>query len=247
MNWVLLLVIIVLAGTIINGYCKGFLRIIYSLVAWIVVLAFVLWSVPYIENYLINDTGIYEKIEQHCEEKLREKSEEQVQNTVENTGTQITAEVSDNSDATQKGIKELGIALPEAVLSEIAEKTADATEELLENSGFYTAVSQSMADFIIQGIAFFIALLAGVFVAVMLSGLLGIVSKIPILSGVNRILGLFAGALNGMLLIWIAFYFIAVCSSSEIGTALVSYIYESSFLTTIYENNLVLTIITNFF
>lgn len=38
MNWVLLLVLLILGYNIIRGYRKGFLRIVYSLVSWVIVL-----------------------------------------------------------------------------------------------------------------------------------------------------------------------------------------------------------------
>lgn len=41
MNWVLLLVLLILGYNIIRGYRKGFLRIVYSLVSWVIVLTFV--------------------------------------------------------------------------------------------------------------------------------------------------------------------------------------------------------------
>lgn len=40
MNWVLMLVLLVLVCCAIYGYTKGFLRIVFSLVAWVIVLVF---------------------------------------------------------------------------------------------------------------------------------------------------------------------------------------------------------------
>ena len=54
------------------------------------------------------------------------------------------------------------------------------------------------------------------------------------------------GAIYGFVVVWIAFYVIALCSTSEVGGALISYIYESPFLTYIYENNLIVTLIMMF-
>ena len=44
MNWVLMLVLLVLVCCAIYGYTKGFLRIVFSLVAWVIVLVFVSWA-----------------------------------------------------------------------------------------------------------------------------------------------------------------------------------------------------------
>ena len=103
-----------------------------------------------------------------------------------------------------------------------------------------------MADFILNGISFFIAFAVGMIVLHFFSGILGIVSRIPIIRGINKYLGTVAGAIYGFVVVWIAFYVIALCGTSEVGGALISYIYESPFLTYIYENNLIVALIMMF-
>ena len=128
----------------------------------------------------------------------------------------------------------------------ISEKTADLAGEALDASGIYAQVSVGMADFILNGISFFIAFAVGMIVLHFFSGILGIVSRIPIIRGINKYLGTVAGAIYGFVVVWIAFYVIALCSTSEVGGALISYIYESPFLTYIYENNLIVALIMMF-
>ena len=71
MNWVLMLVLLVLACCAIYGYTKGFLRIVFSLVAWVIVLVFVSWATPHVSQWIQENTTIYEKIEAACEESVR--------------------------------------------------------------------------------------------------------------------------------------------------------------------------------
>ena len=78
MNWVLILVIAILAGYTLAGFSKGFLKIVYSLVSWIVILVVVIVATPYIENYLKNDTGIYNKVVAYCEEMIREQAQKEL-------------------------------------------------------------------------------------------------------------------------------------------------------------------------
>lgn len=240
MNILLIIVVAILIGCMITGYRKGFLRIVYSLIAWILVMAFVYISTPYIKEFIIENTGIDESIEAYCEETVRKPIETQVQkDTAQTVGT--TAE-----ELKAAGIEELGIKLPESVIEDIIENTSNTANDFLEESGAYTKLSQAMADFMLQGIAFMVAFVIGGAASVIISCVLGIVSKIPVLSGTNKTLGLLAGAIEGLLIVWTAFYFIAIFSSSEAGGILVSYIYDSAVLTFLYENNLVLTIINIF-
>lgn len=243
MNWILLLVLLTLVLSVIHGYWKGFLRIVYSLVSWILVLVFVSWATPYIHQFLLERTEIYERVEAHCEETMRESAGEQTQEIIRQTGERL----GDGLGIQDTGLADLGMRLPDSVVNGIMEKTAGAADEFLETNGVYTMAAQGMADFIVKGISFLLALIMAGILVHLIERVLGIVSHIPILKGVNRFLGLFAGGLHGLLLVWLAFYVIALCSAGEAGKVFTSYIYESPFLTFLYENNLVLTIIMNIF
>lgn len=232
MNWVLIIVLLTLLISVIEGYRKGFLRIVYSLISWVIVLIFVSWFTPYINQFLVNHTSVYEIIEKSCGESIRQAADERMEGEAEGT----------------KGdLSELGISIPDSVMEEILAKTTGAADTFLEESGLYTEIAKGIAEFVVQGIAFVMALVFAWLVVHILSRILGIVSHIPILKGVNQCMGIFAGTLKGLLMIWIVFYLIALCSTGEMGRALVFYIYESKFLTYLYENNLVLTIILNLF
>lgn len=235
MNWLLLLVLLVLILCIAQGYRRGLLRIIYSLVSWVIIFVFVTCAKPYIHDFLVKSTSIHESIQTQCEDKIRQAAEEQTADTANEKVNNINSEIA-----------RLGVSLPESVLSDILTKTTDAAGDFLEENGVYQELASAMADFVIDGIAFFIALIIAAILVHVISSLLGIVSKIPILSGINRVLGLFAGGIYGLILVWIVFYVIALCGTSETGRTLISYIYQNPFLTALYENNLILTFILHF-
>lgn len=232
MNWVLILVLLTLIFSVIEGYRKGLLRIVYSLVSWILVLVFVSWATPYMNQYLLENTSIYERVAAHCEEVVRQSANERTEAA---------------TDEKKNELMNLGVNVPNSVIEGILQNTSGVADDFLEESGIYDQIAAGLANFVVEGISFVIALVLAWILVHMISQILGIVSHIPILKGVNRFLGLFAGAVHGMLIVWIAFYMIALCSTGEVGKALISYIYENQFLTFLYENNLVLTLILNFF
>ena len=236
MNWVFILVVLILLYHIVRGYKRGLLRIAYSLVSWIIVLVFVMWATPYVKSYIMENTSVFERIQNSCSEQLRNSMQEKQEAQLED----------DAGDAVNGELAELGIGLPDSVITGLLEKAGGAADTLFEESGIYDELAAQIADFIVQGIATFLALTAAWILVHILAQILGIVSHIPILSGINRTLGIFAGGLYGLILVWIAFYIIAVCSASEIGRMLISYIYESRLLTWIYENNIVLTLFMYF-
>lgn len=252
MNWLSVIVLTVIVLSILRGYQRGLLRMVYSMVSWIVVLALVAWATPYINSYLLEKTTVYEQVAKHCEEVLRQSVGEKIlQPDSSGESQEESAEpeikLPGLSAESQEELAKLGVKLPENVLTSIAEQTAASANDFLEGSGLYSEMADGMARFIIQGISSLTALiLAGIAVQI-ISGLLGVVSHIPVIKGANRIAGLFVGGLYGMIIVWVAFYVIALCSTGETGSTLVSYIYASPFLTMLYENNPVISVMLHFF
>lgn len=242
MNWVLIIVLAVLAASAISGYNKGALRIAYSLVSWIIMMVFVAFATPHINLYLLENTSVYEKIEAHCEEMVRQSATE----SAESAQMENSQELTEQSDA-ELQLGDLEMNIPASMLEGIMEKTAGATETFLEESGVYTKLAGELANFFMKGISFLIALVAAWLLACIISQMIGIASRIPVIKGVNRLFGLVVGTFYGLLFVWIGFYITALMSASEKAQVIVSYIYENPFLTFLYENNLVLTFILKYF
>ena len=229
MNWVLMLVLLVLVCCAIYGYTKGFLRIVFSLVAWVIVLVFVSWATPHVSQWIQENTTIYEKIEAACEESVRRAAQ---------------GKMEEGAAEQYGGAGELG--LPESVMAQIVSGASGAADTVLAETGVYAGIAQSLAGFIVQGIAFVTVLILSWILVHVISALLGIVSHIPILKGVNRFTGMLEGLMEGLLIVWIAFYIVALCSTGETGRVIVSYINQSAFLKELYENNILLSLGTGF-
>jgi len=234
MNWVLILVIAILAGYTLTGYAKGFLKIVYSLISWVVILVFVSIATPYIHDYLKNNTDIYNKVVAYCEESIREKAEQEIEES--------------HGDMSALTENELFAAivekLPEDLLQNIKEQTNELTGDLMENYGLYDKTAVAMADLFLKGISTLVAMVAGAVLSAFISVILGFIAKLPLIGFANRVLGLAAGAANGLLIVWLAFYLVAVLCTTQLGSEVITYINASKFLTYIYENNPVLSILS---
>lgn len=240
MNWLLIIVILVLAGNIVWGFSRGFLRVIYSMLAWIAILVFVTWATPYVANVLTEKTNIDNRIESNLDEKLHEL-------VIGDTNGQKEDREPDaqNPGQGKKNYRDLQMKLPDAVTNKLfdANKIAD---QILEGSGAYDVVAGRATDLVMRVISFVLVLLIAVISFHLLSVVLKVVEKLPLIGGINRLLGLFAGLVKGILIIWLAFAIIAMAGTTDIGIALISYIYESPLLIWVYENNFVLTLLMTF-
>lgn len=240
MNWLLIIVILVLAGNIVWGFSRGFLRVIYSMLAWIAILVFVTWATPYVANVLTEKTNIDNRIETNLDEKLHEL-------VIGDTNGQKEDREPDTQNPGQgkKNYRDLQMKLPDAVTNKLFD-TNKIADQILEGSGAYDVVAGRATDLVMRVISFVLVLLITVISFHLLSVVLKVVEKLPLIGGINRLLGLFAGLVKGILIIWLAFAIIAMAGTTDIGIALISYIYESPLLIWAYENNLVLTLLMTF-
>lgn len=240
MNWLLIIVILVLAGNIVWGFSKGFLRVIYSMLAWIAILVFVTWATPYVANVLMEKTNIDNRIESNLNEKLHEL-------VIGDTNGQKEEREPDaqNPGQGKKNYRDLQMKLPDAVTNKLFD-TNKIADQILEGSGAYDVVAGRATDLVMRVISFVLVLLIAVISFHLLSVVLKVVEKLPLIGGINRLLGLFAGLVKGILIIWLAFAIIAMAGTTDIGIALISYIYESPLLIWVYENNFVLTLLMTF-
>ena len=240
MNWLLIIVILVLAGNIVWGLSRGFLRVIYSMLAWIAILVFVTWATPYVANVLTEKTNIDNRIESNLDEKLHEL-------VIGDTNGQKEDREPDaqNPGQGKKNYRDLQMKLPDAVTNKLFD-TNKIADQILEGSGAYDVVAGRATDLVMRVISFVLVLLITVISFHLLSVVLKVVEKLPLIGGINRLLGLFAGLVKGILIIWLAFAIIAMAGTTDIGIALISYIYESPLLIWAYENNFVLTLLMTF-
>lgn len=240
MNWLLIIVILVLAGNIVWGFSKGFLRVIYSMLAWIAILVFVTWATPYVANVLTEKTNIDNRIESNLDERLHEL-------VIGDTNGQKEDREPDaqNPGQGKKNYRDLQMKLPDAVTNKLFD-TNKIADQILEGSGAYDVVAGRATDLAMRVISFVLVLLIAVISFHLLSVVLKVVEKLPLIGGINRLLGLFAGLVKGILIIWLVFAIIAMAGTTDIGIALISYIYESPLLIWVYENNFVLTLLMTF-
>lgn len=109
--------------------------------------------------------------------------------------------------------------------------------------GLENAVSSYLADQILHWIG---AMIAFVLAGVLIRGIvysLGIVSHLPILHGLNKTAGLLLGFAEGVVLVWIFFVVITIAASTEVGSQLLKMTADSSILSWLYRENLLLQLL----
>lgn len=115
--------------------------------------------------------------------------------------------------------------------------------QILAMIGQENAASSYLAELILQAAAFLITFLL---VGVLVRGVafsLGIAAKLPILHGMNQTAGMILGFVEGILAVWIFFFAVTVCISTETGMKLLLMIADSEILSWIYRHNLLFALL----
>ncbi|MFP3153467.1 CvpA family protein [Lachnospiraceae bacterium ZAX-1] len=231
MNGLFIAVVIILVAFAIFGYWKGFVRIAFSLVSTILMIGLVSALTPYISTFIQENTPIYQMVQEKCVGSIRLKANEQIQ---EKTNDEVPIEIA-------------GIQLPDVFQKQLLEKTGQAADKMLSQSGIYNEIGNYIAGFIVDGISFFVAFIFISIVLRFLVNILNIVAKLPVINGLNRTLGLLAGILEGTIIVWLLFFVVAMSCTSVIGQQMIAYINENAFLRFLYAHNGVLSVIDYIF
>lgn len=107
-----IIVFAVIALSALIGYYRGFLRVMYSLVSWVIVLALVVFAAPHLADFLENETKLKTNIQAKCVDYLED-----------NAGSLISENISDeitDSAASVIGTLLVGSGLYEEAAGEIA-------------------------------------------------------------------------------------------------------------------------------
>lgn len=232
MNWLFIVITLLFFYCLYKGYRKGLLRMVYAVVSWAIMLAIVSVGTPYVNDYLTNHTGLYTLLAEQFEDRLQE--------SVEQAGQQ---HLDAASQSEMQQLEAMGIKVPESLLENIVDFSSDTANEFLAQGGVYSNIAQSLAAFTVKGIATLLTWIFAALVVSLIAHILGIVSRIPILRGVNKYLGVAAGAVYALLLVWTLFGITALCAGSELGRTMIGLISQNRILTYLYNNNVVLIIL----
>lgn len=127
---------------------------------------------------------------------------------------------------------------PKAVLEPIAKGTQNAQETIQEY------VIEELTDTIIKALTFLVLTLIIYIIVRIIIGVLDVFSKLPIINGINKWAGAVVGLVQGLLFIWIASLILTAFSDKEWAQEVFRQINDNGFLSFIYNNNMVIWLVT---
>ncbi len=226
-NWLTIAVIIILLLELLIGWKKGLIRMVFSFAISIVTFVIILVTGPYVEQYIKENTSIYEKMEASISVFVQENLQ---QNISEMTQTQ------EESVVTQ-------LPLPEFIQNMLTKDNTVEQYTANQVNGLSDSISHGLTD-----IAFRVLIYVAMFIIISIVLRIGLlildsITKLPGIHLVNAIGGAVFGLVNALIFIWILCMIVTALASTEFGINTLGMIKESPFLSFIYNNNLLLQLI----
>ena len=224
-NWLLVVTaaILIVAGML--GYIHGLIKTILNLVLGAVTLVLVLVFSPRVCDFLRESTPLPGYVETKAQEIVWDQIELQQQQgqSPEQMGQEACVE-------------ELPFlpAMKEAILEN--EQLKEYASQGLEQMATY--ISETVSDMIVTLIGYFVTFLVVYLALRILVFLLDIVGRLPLIHDINKLTGLAAGLVEGLLAVWILGIVLTMIGTTELGQSAAQCIEASTFLRILYGNNL---------
>ena len=224
MNWLFWVVVAFITCHVIDGLRRGFIRKAVSAVSLIVTLVLVTYLTPQITNFIQDKTSLHENLQQKCSEIF--------------LNDEYNADVK-----TDQVLMIENMDLPENIKEMLLENNNTESYDVLEVSGFHDYIGSYLAKLIINTLAFLLSFVV-VWTAIRIILLaLDVVTKLPILHGINKLAGGGLGLVYGIVLVWIAFLLVTILCNGELGRQFFALISENPFLLFLYNQNVVMKVV----
>ena len=211
MTWLGIVVAGILLLTAYKGFRRGFIREIVSFFFVFLALA-VSWAInPYVNEFFMENTPVYEKIQESCQSFV----ESQKKQELTSPGTEE-----------QSGFIE-GLELPELLQKGLESNNTAEVYTYLAVDSFGEYISEALARMIVNGLSFFVSYLLASVILRLGTWVLNLLAGLPVLKSANKLAGGLVGAVKGVLFVWIAFLVMTILCSTSIGKeALLNVLYE---------------------
>lgn len=210
MNWLNIVIFVLLAACILNGFRRGMIRTLAAMLSLVVSMIVVSLVNPYVAEFLETHTQVYEMVETKCEETFQSIAKKQAENVQ------------------QEIIQKIGI--PETFAS-----TLEVGENFTESA--VVPLAETTAHAIVNGVSFVITFLALSILLRILLGLLDGLFRLPVLSFVNRLAGGIIGGVQGLFLLWMFLLIIFLIWDTQVGTQALTMIHENPVTEWLYNCN----------
>ncbi|MDO5411785.1 MAG: CvpA family protein [Lachnospiraceae bacterium] len=221
---------IILISTLL-GLKNGGLRTFWSIGCVVAAIVLAMILNPMISDFLKNQVHLDRYIEENVVEYMELKTYEGLNEAGVNTQAEF--------------IKTLE--LPSSWKKAIIRNNTEDGRKKLSAEVFTEYISRAVAGISVNTIAFILTFILVIVILRVISMTFGIVEKIPLLKEVNKLVGLGAGFIKGLLIVWLIMIVIAFARNYSWGGMLLEQILANPFAAFFYRHNFLALLLTSVF
>ncbi|MCR5608496.1 MAG: CvpA family protein [Lachnospiraceae bacterium] len=227
MNWLLIIVLAVIAIATFNGYRKGLIMTVFSVGSIFVTIILASILTPIIGSSIRSNEKIYNSVNEKVVELLNLES------------------VKAKTDAEQeKAIDEL--ALPQSIKKILKENNNVEVFRERQVNNFKEYVADCVTRVIINAIVYLCVFIVARIIVYFVAKGLDVLGKMPVVNEFNTAGGTAVGVVQGLLIVWFLFVIVTMLASTKLGASAMACIEGNWFLEFLFKNNLMLKVITSF-
>ena len=229
-TWLGIAVLALIAAACIMGFRKGFVKEIVSV--FFMLISFILvWAVnPYVNTFVKEYTPVYDTIQDKCQTMVSEQ-----------IGNKKTLDKEEQNQVMEN------MELPDLLKNALVENNTAETYRYLAVSTFTEYISDSLAVMAVNGISFLISFVLSAAVIKLLGFILNVLTKLPVINGINKIAGAAVGGIKCIIFIWIAFLVLTLLCNTTLGQQGMALIQQDAFLNFLYSQNVFVKVFMSVF
>lgn len=229
-TWLGIAVLALIAAACIMGFQKGFVKEIVS-VFFMLISFLLVWAVnPYVNTFVKEYTPVYDTIQDKCQTLVSEQ-----------IGNKKTLDKEEQNQVMEN------MELPDLLKNALVENNTAETYRYLAVSTFTEYISDSLAVMAVNGISFLISFVLSAAVIKLLGFILNVLTKLPVINGINKIAGAAVGGIKCIIFIWIAFLVLTLLCNTTLGQQGMALIQQDSFLNFLYSQNVFVKVFMSVF
>lgn len=229
-TWLGIAVLALIAAACIMGFRKGFVKEIVS-VFFMLISFLLVWAVnPYVNTFVKEYTPVYDTIQDKCQTMVSEQ-----------IGNKKTLDKEEQNQVMEN------MELPDVLKNALVENNTAETYRYLAVSTFTEYISDSLAVMAVNGISFLISFVLSAAVIKLLGFILNVLTKLPVINGINKIAGAAVGGIKCIIFIWIAFLVLTLLCNTTLGQQGMALIQQDAFLNFLYSQNVFVKVFMSVF
>lgn len=232
MNWTWLGVAaaLFLAFSCYRGYRRGFIKEAISTLCVILSIAAVWVINPYVNQFVRENTPIYDSVEKNCRGFVEKKTKD--------AGVMASEQQSNFIESLE---------LPDFLTESLEKNNTSDVYSYLAVDNFVDYVSGYLTEMAVNGVSFLISFILATLLIRMITWALDLIARLPVIKGANRLAGAAAGAAKAVIFIWIAFLILTIFCNTNTGEAGLKLIEQDYMLSFLYDKNVFMKIFMSIF